>query len=103
MTLDKIERDLKDIRYYYSRKKAMDESADFVGKSGVIEKSELYNAIVAGAPPRLYDLYVSLYVGNNTQIGLAEKWGYSEGYIKNLNRRLKEYIKAAFEAKGVKL
>ena len=29
---------------------------------------------------------------NNTQYGLAEQWGYSEIYIKVLNKKLKKYL-----------
>lgn len=91
MTEKEIMADLKDIRYYYSRKKVLD---GLMGtkQSSAAEKASVYGNIMASAPPRLYDLYIGLYVMNNTQYGLAEQWGYSEIYIKVLGRKLRKYL-----------
>lgn len=93
MTIDEIRKDLQDVRYYYSRKAMFDRALESDVKHVAIEKAERYSRAVRDAPPRLYDLYVSLYVENNTQASTAEKWGYCEGYIRNLNKKLYELLK----------
>lgn len=97
MTTEQIRRELQDIRYYYSHKAMFDRASDCVAKSTAVGLAEKYNATIGSAPPRLYDLYLSLYIGNNTQALLAEKWGYSEGHIRNLNRQLYAFFRSAFE------
>ena len=97
MTTEQIRRELQDIRYYYSHKAMFDRASDCVAKSTAVGLAEKYNAAIRSAPPRLYDLYLSLYIGNNTQASLAEKWGYSEGHIRYLNRQLYAFFQGAFE------
>ena len=60
--LDKIRSDLKEIRYYYSRKAMFDECKNIVIGSSIMEKVRRYNEAVKTAPPRLYDMYMMLYV-----------------------------------------
>lgn len=60
--LDKIRSDLKEIRYYYSRKAMFDECKNVVIGSSITEKVRRYNEAVKSAPPQLYDLYMMLYV-----------------------------------------
>lgn len=86
--IETIRNDLKDIRYYISRKKIFDDSTDFVGANAITEKIKLYNDAVCSASPRLYDLYVSLYLNNQTQESLSEKLGYSFQTISRLNVQL---------------
>lgn len=97
MTTEQIRRELQDIRYYYSHKEMFDRASDCVAKSTAVGLAEKYNAAIGSAPPRLYDLYISLYIWNNTQALLAEKWGYSEGHVRNLNRQLYAFFQSAFE------
>lgn len=97
MTTEHIRRELQDIRYYYSHKAMFDRASDCVAKSTAVGLAEKYNAAIGSAPPRLYDLYISLYIWNNTQALLAEKWGYSEGHVRNLNRQLYAFFQSAFE------
>lgn len=87
-TLTEIREDLKEIRYYYSRKKMFDEASRLVGASSVMEKVNRYSAAVQGAEPRLYDMYINLYVKGFTQEGLAAEMNYSPDYIHLLNKRL---------------
>ena len=91
-TLNKIREDLKDIRYYYSRKEIFEKVSDSVGENKILEKIEIYNAVVRKAPPRLYDLYVSLYLENNTQESLAARLGYTIEYISRLNSQLVKFL-----------
>ena len=92
MTIKEIRSDLQEIRYYYSRKETFDKAAESVVKNSVIEKVMKYNVLMAKASPRLFDLYIALYVQNETQIILANKWNVSVGYIKSLNKQLCEYL-----------
>ena len=91
-TLNKIREDLKDIRYYYSRKEVFEKVSDSVGENKILEKLEIYNNAIRKAPPRLYDLYVSLYLENNTQESLANRLGYTIEYISRLNSQLVKFL-----------
>ena len=82
MTTEEIRAELQDVRYYYSRKAMFDRAEACVAKNAAVALAEKYGNAVRDAPPRLYDIYVTLYVENNTQASAAEKWGYSEGYIR---------------------
>lgn len=86
--MEKIRNDLKDIRYYVSRKKVFDANSDFVGVNNITEKLKMYNDAVCSASPRLYDIYVSLYLNNQTQESLSEILGYSFQTISRLNVQL---------------
>lgn len=93
MTEIEIRKDLKDIRYYYSRQEQFDGVKESVGENDILAKIAIYNSIVCKASPRLYDLYVSLYLQNNTQLSLSDKMGYSIEYISRLNCKLIKFIK----------
>lgn len=91
-TLKQVRDDLRAIRYYYAKQKEMDDAAQTVGANIVKETADKYNKAVRNAPPRLYDLYVGLYVNNNSQCALAEEWNYCNDYIKQLNLELCEFF-----------
>ena len=98
MKTEKIRKDLLDIRYYYARKALFDRVADCIAKNATIRKAEQYNRFIGNAPPKLYDIYIMLYVKSNTQRGTAEKPGYSEYYIRRLNKQLYTFFQNAFAA-----
>ena len=56
MNLEEIREDLKEVRYYYTRKQAFDEAGRAVGVSKVVEKVRRYNEMVRSASPLLYDI-----------------------------------------------
>ena len=99
MTTKNIRDDLRDIRYFYSRKDLFDKSAMTVGTNIIFEKAEKYNKAICLAPPRLYDIYVSIYLHNNTQESLSEKLGYTIEYISMLNSQLINFFKKNLENK----
>jgi DNA-dependent RNA polymerase auxiliary subunit epsilon len=68
----------------------------------MLEKIENYNAAICSAPPRLYDLYVSLYLDNQTQDSLSEKLGYTIEYISRLNTKLVKYLQKNLKEKEEK-
>lgn len=53
------------------------------------------------APPRLYDLYVSLYLQNNTQESLSDKLGYTFETISRLHSKLLRFLKEQFDKKKI--
>lgn len=88
LALAEIREDLKDIRYYYAHKDVFDSACRANVRSAVIQKAERYNRIIEKASPALFDLYVSLYMQNNTQAAFAYDRNYSVNYIKDLNNKL---------------
>lgn len=70
------------------RKKVFDDNVKNVGVNFIQKKVEQYNAAALKASPRLYDLYVGLYVEGNTQSGYANELGYSEKHIQKQNKLL---------------
>ena len=92
MEINQIREDLKNIRYYFSRKSTFEKVSASVGKNDIAIKLEKYNEVVRSAPPRLYDIYVSLYLDNNTQESLSDKLGYSVEYISKLNGQLVRFF-----------
>ena len=94
LSIQEIREDLREIRYYYSKQKMFD-SATKVIASALLDKVERYNQAMKNASARLYDLYYSLYVQNNTQAALAYDWDLSVDYLKLLNRQLCEFLQKA--------
>lgn len=102
MTANEIRKDLKNIRYYYSRQTVFDKVTDAIGQNVIIEKLDIYNKVICLAPPRLYDLYISLYLQNNTQDSLSEKLGYSIEHISRLNSQLVKFFEKELNKKEEK-
>lgn len=88
MTTEEIRRDLKEIRYYYSRKKRFDGYAEQISQNVTARTAERYNEAVRNAPPQLYEIYACLYVRNYTQESLGNELGYTLQHINALNKRL---------------
>ena len=92
IALSKIREDLKNIRYYYARKKLFDEAFQSTGMNEIVEIVNQYNELIKSAPPKLYDLYVSLYLKNHTQESLSDELGYTQEYIQMLNKKLLKFL-----------
>lgn len=88
ISLDDLREDLKDVRYFYMRKKIFDGNVQNVGTAIIQKKVEKYNAVIVNAPAKLYDLYVGLYVEGKTQGQFSVEMGYSEKYIQRQNKQL---------------
>ena len=92
ITIKEIKKDLSDIRYYYSRN---------IGYNEVVKKAEMYNELIKHADPKLFDLYISLYINNHTQESLSEAMCYTRETVNLLNKRLLTYFqKKIIEQKG---
>ena len=92
MTITELKEELQEVKYYYGHKAMFDRALSTVSKNKVLEKVARYNDLVQDAPAQLFGLYVAIYTENNTQLAVALDWGLSEGYVKNLNRKLCEYL-----------
>lgn len=97
LTKVEVRNDLKEIRYYYAMKDLFDRSSQTVKPLAIVQKVEKYNTAMQNAPAKLYVLYVSLYVNNNTQSALAAEWQFSADYLKELNNKLIEYLQSTLE------
>ena len=96
MTEKKIRSDLREIRRYYAMKEEFDRCAKEVPPTGIRQKLGRYHRAAGEAPALLYLLYVMLYVEGATQTALAEDWGYTPDYIKQLNKRLCDFLQSRF-------
>ena len=92
LSLTKIKEDLKEIRYYYIRKELFDKALKQVATNTIMDKVLRYSNAISTAPPRLYDMYISLYVNNYTQEGLSNELGYTTEYINRQNKQLVLYL-----------
>ncbi|MBQ7340510.1 MAG: hypothetical protein IJW43_06635 [Clostridia bacterium] len=86
-SIQEIKEDLKMIRYYYSKEKEFEAASKVTGKSNLTLLIEKYNQAVRNAPIRLYEVYVSLYVHNNTQLVLSFDLDCSPDYVRKLNNK----------------
>ena len=97
MTIEQIREDLREIRYYYSMQEMIDKSAKKVCPRALLQKVERYAKAMENAPARIYVVYISLYVNNNSQTALADDWGYSREYVRDLHSQLVAYLQSALE------
>ncbi len=88
ISLDQLREDLKDVKYYYLRKKVFDKTVESIGITQMQLKVIRYNEAALLASPRLYDLYIGLYVMGHTQFSYAMEMGYTERYIQMQNKQL---------------
>ena len=91
-TIQEIRADLRDIRYYFSRKESFEKLSGLNIRCEIEEKIKYYNNLMATANPNLIDLYVNLYLSENTQESVSYDMGYSQTYIYKLNRKLLEFL-----------
>jgi hypothetical protein len=92
LELSVIRDDLKEIRYYYSHKDIFEKASKSIGAHSCIKKINKYNDAIRFAPARLYELYVSLYLDNNTLESLADKEGYSYVHIQRIHGQLVKFF-----------
>lgn len=92
MTLEQIRNDLKDIKYYNSRKELLDKAIQLSGKSEILKKIDVYNSAMQSASPKLLDIYYSLYFNNHTQESLADELGFTIDYIYKMNKQLLKFL-----------
>lgn len=88
VSMEQVKADLREIRYYYSRKEQLDDASYSIGPLPIKRILENYNCAIRKAPLRLYDLYACLYVRGQTQETIALDLGYTPQYIRKLINEL---------------
>lgn len=96
-TLQEIREDLAEIKFYYANEKEIITAEKVTGQMRLTETVKTYNEAVSNAKGRLYMLYVSLYIHNNSQMVVADDLDCSVDYIKRLNRQLLQYLQGALK------
>ncbi len=92
ITVRKVQSDLKEIRYYHSKRDMFESASKCIIESSILEKVNRYNRAMINAPPRLYEFYYARNVQNTTQADLAVKWKCSLSHIKQLEKKLCDYL-----------
>lgn len=92
ITISVVRNDLKDIKYYYSRKNLFDKAVTITNGNEIVDKVNTYNEIMKSASPRIYDLYYSLYVINHTQESYSNELGCTPEYVQRLNKQLLKFL-----------
>lgn len=92
MLSEQVKIELREVRYYFSRKANMDALSISVGESSSKTLAEKYVNAIRQAPARLYDLFGCLYIQNKTQEAVASELCYSEEHIRRLIRELINYF-----------
>ena len=89
---DEIRTTLSDIRFYYANIKSFQNASKYVGENIIVKKAGKYSKAIDVAPPKLYELYIHLYMNNGTMASVATELNYSIGYINKLNNSLVKYL-----------
>ena len=96
-SVKEIRDDLKNIRYFFSRKNFFDEVSTSLGENNIKDLIQAYQSAICYAPPRLYDLFVSLYMQNLSQEELSYQIGYSPEHISRLNGQLVRFLQTQLD------
>ncbi len=89
---EQVRNELREVRYYFSRKANMDALSINAGVCRSKVLAEKYVNAIRQAPARLYDLFGCLYIQNKTQEAVATELCYSEEHIRRLIRELINYF-----------
>ena len=92
ITIETIKRELENIRYYYARRDMFDKAFDSVGKNAILQTVSRYNEVICSAPPKVYEMYVSLYIECCTYEAAAEVLGYSVNYVYKTNKKIVDFF-----------
>ena len=92
ISIERIKSELKELKYYYSRKEQMDNLFQSIGTTDLPMLLKKYNNAIRTAPARLFDLYGCLYLQDKTQESIATELCYSPEYIRRLTKELFEFF-----------
>lgn len=96
ITQEEIKNELKDIRFYYSKKTMFEAAFKETKGNNISELVDKYNEAMKNAPTKLYGIYVCLYVHGETQESIANEMSYTPFYIYKLNNKLIEFLYKVF-------
>ena len=65
---------------------------DSVGKNAILQTVSRYNAVICSAPPKIYEMYVSLYIECCTYEAAAEALCYSVNYVYKTNKKIVDFF-----------
>ena len=91
--IEQVKSDLREIRYYYSRKEQLEDASHSIGPLPIQRILENYNCAIRKAPLRLIDLYACLYLRGQTQDAVAMDLGYTPQYIRKLTGELFSFLR----------
>lgn len=83
-----VRADLREIKYYNSRKELFDKFIADGINSDIVVKMKKYNDAIKSAHIKLYDIYIGLYIRCHTQESLSHDMQYTMDYVQKLNRKL---------------
>ena len=92
ISIETIKRELENIRYYYARRDMFDKAFDSVGKNAILQTVDRYNTAICSAPPKLYEMYVSLYIECCTYEAAAESLCYSVNDVYKTNKKIVDFF-----------
>ena len=92
ITTETIKSELENIRYYYARRDMFDKAFDSVGKNAILQTVNRYNEAICAAPPKIYEMYVSLYILCCTYEAAAEALCYSVNYVYKTNKKIVNFF-----------
>lgn len=92
---ERIRQELEEVRYYNANRERFQRAEALVGKNRAVYAFEKYNSLIQTASPKLYEVYVALYVHGWTHEVTAAELNYSENYVYKTNRSLIEYFEDA--------
>ena len=73
-------------------KETFDKAFDSVIKNNILDLIEKYNVAMSIAEPKLFELYVCIYIHGNTYDAAAKEMAYSKDYVTKHHRRLMKYL-----------
>jgi len=92
MSENQVKENLRELRYYYSRKASVESFFSVTGTTNIKAIARMYEAAIRTAPIRLYDLFGCLYIDGKTQEEVATELCYSTEYIRQLTKELVHYL-----------
>lgn len=92
---ERIRQELDEVRYYNANRERFQQAEALVRKNRAVYAFEKYNSLIQTASPKLYELYVALYVHGWTYEVTAEEFNYSVNYIYKSNKALIDYFEDA--------
>ena len=95
-TVDDVRKELREVKEYYVNIQNLERASNIIGTPTALKLVEKYNRLIKNAPVKLINLYICLYLDNNSQETVSFDWNCSLGYIKTLNRRLYEFYVKEF-------
>ena len=96
MTIEKIRKDLKNIRTYYADREVLDVAFQLLPHrvKGLVD---FYAKMISEVSLELYKVYYELYVRGLTQEAAAEELNFCTEYIRMKNKELMMYFQSKME------